>query len=469
MGVKNQCYATLIVCYLCLTTGSMFTWPSSVIEVFGSPNTTLNRVMTDTEISLLGSLSSVSALITLPFSGFFLDTFGRKYTCIGLSILQVIGWTIVISFNYVETILAAMFISGLSFCIYLVVPMYTGEFCQNSIRGTTTSSVVMFFVIGWLVSYILGGYLEYHMMNYVSLIMSILCTLLLFYMRESPLYLMKNGLEQEAAATIAYYRNENVSSKEVQQEMENIRRALNPELDGTTSETEKLNPSSNREKLSTWEFLKKSRSTRRGLLLSLVLYSASVFQGQVVVQMYAEPLYSEAIPNISPTVCSIIFAVVNIFAAIVVIFLVDRAGRRPLMIYSSVCTAAFALALGSQIQFHWGPHWVTAVFMYLFCITYSTGAGSIPFTVSSEIFLPEIKNFAIIVSMEYFFFGFFIILFIFNPLVSVVGLSGVFYIFSIVCILTALFCTFYMPETKGLSVDAIQHLFVKPRCHRNKV
>lgn len=75
-------------------------------------------------------------------------------------------------------------------------------------------------------------------------------------------------------------------------------------------------------------FSEKSRSTRRGLLLSLVLYTAAVFQGQVVIQVYAEPLFSEVVPNVSATVASVLFAVVNIIAAIFVVYLVDRMGRR---------------------------------------------------------------------------------------------------------------------------------------------
>ncbi|XP_038218598.1 facilitated trehalose transporter Tret1-like [Zerene cesonia] len=466
MGYKNQIIATLIVSYLCMTTGVLYTWPSSVIKIFHSENTPLNRTMSETEISLLGSLTSISALFTIPLSGVFLDKLGRKYTCFAMSLLQVIGWTIVICFDYVESILAAMFIAGLSSCIYLVAPMYAGEFCQESIRGTMTAAVMTFFAVGWLVSYILGV-LEYRMMNYICLTMCVVGTLLQFYLWESPLHLMKQGLEKEAMKTIAHYRGVRIDSKEVHQEINNLRVALNPDLDDATPEAEKLQPTVEREKLSTWQFLKKSRSTRRALLLSLVLYTAVVFQGQVVIQVYAEPLFTLAVPSVPATVCSVTFAVVNIAAALVVLYLVDRSGRRPLMIYSSILTAFFASLLGTQIQFSWGPNWLTAVLIYLFCITYTTGGGMIPYTMSAEMFLPEIKNFATIVSMEYSFLGFFTILFIYHPLVSAVGLGPIFYIFAGACILTTMFCYFYMPETKGLTVDAIQLLFA-PRSH-NKV
>lgn len=57
----------------------------------------------------------------------------------------------------------------------------------------------------------------------------------------------------------------------------------------------------------------------------------------------------------------------------------------------------------------------------------------------------------------------FITLVIFNPLVESVGLGPVFYCFSAVCFLGAIYSQFCVPETKGLSADAIQFLFLKKR------
>lgn len=57
----------------------------------------------------------------------------------------------------------------------------------------------------------------------------------------------------------------------------------------------------------------------------------------------------------------------------------------------------------------------------------------------------------------------FIILFVFYPLAEVIGLGTVFYIFSGVCFATAVYSYFYLPETKGLSADIIQHLFYKKK------
>ncbi|XP_038218599.1 facilitated trehalose transporter Tret1-like [Zerene cesonia] len=441
-----------------------FTWPSSTMDLFTSPNTPLNRMMSDFEVSLLGSLSCISALLTLPFVGILMEKFGRKYTCFALYSLQMISWIIIISFNYVEAILLAIFISGITSCTLLIIPVYVSEFCQESIRGSMASSVLMFFGFGMLTSYLLGGLVPYNVMNYITLGLAGVGGLLITLVKDSALYLMIKGREREAALSIAHYKSLNANSNEVEQEIKHIKRLLNPELDEATPEEEMLKPELKpKEKLSVWRFMKKSRSSRRALVVCLVLYSATVFQGLVVVQVYAAPLFGKAVPSMSTTLSSVIFAIVTVVSGMIAAYLVEVLGRKPLMVYSSVAAAVCCVLLATQIQFEWGPNWTTAVFIYLFCLSYTIGAGTIPYIYCAEVFLPEIKSFASIFAMEWAFLGFFIVLFIFNPLVSYIGLGGVFYIFAVVCLLTAIFCVFFMPETKGLTVDVIQLQFAKPR------
>ncbi|XP_023934328.2 facilitated trehalose transporter Tret1-like [Bicyclus anynana] len=440
----------------------MYTWPSFTLKLFASANTTLDRPMTETELSLLGSISSISAIMITPFSGLLLDTLGRKWCCIVFYMAQLIGWVIIVTWNKVEAVLFSMFLSGLSTCMMLVIPIYVSEYCQESIRGSMTSAS-MIFGTGMLLSYLLGGLLEYKVMNYVSLTLTALGIVMFSFMKESPLFLMQKGREREAARSIAFYRGMKTSSKEVIQEIENIRRTLNPNIEGdiTPQEEKELNPEAPKKKLPQWKYLLKSRSSRRALLVSIMLYSLSIFQGMVVVQVYAEPLFEKAVPSMSAMVSSILFAIVSVVAGFFGAYLIDAIGRRPLMIYGSLATGVCCIILGSQIHLDWGPSWLTAVIMHVYCVAYIVGPGTVPYVIVAEIYLPEIKSLASMLSVEWAFTCNFVILFIFNPLLDAVGLGPVFYFFALFCFLTIAFCYYYLPETKGLPVDAIQLLFLK--------
>jgi hypothetical protein len=61
-----------------------------------------------------------------------------------------------------------------------------------------------------------------------------------------------------------------------------------------------------------------------------------------------------------------------------------------LMIYSSIGSGFCSILLGIQIQLQWGPSWLTAVIMYIFCAVYSFGGGTVPFVLLAEVFLIEV-------------------------------------------------------------------------------
>ncbi|XP_046973615.1 facilitated trehalose transporter Tret1-like [Vanessa cardui] len=464
MSIIVQILATGVISYLCLTMGILFTWPSSTLILFSSANTTLDRVMTETEVSLLGSLSSISGIFVIPFSGYILDTLGRKKSCLLFYMAQLLCWIIITTCSKVEAILLAMFTFGLSSCMFLVVQIYVSEFCQESIRGSMTTGSMIFYGIGMLLSYLMGGLMDYRTMNYIGLSMTVLGFVLVSMMKESPLFLMKVGRQKEAAQSIAFYRSAKIDSQIVRDEVEHIKRILRPDFDETPAEEKKLNlEDASPKSLSTWQYLKKSRPSQRALLVCIVLYSSAIFQGLVVVQVYAGPLFEQALPTMSSTLSSVLLALVCVVAGFFAAYFVDLIGRRRLMIDASAATGICCLILGSQIQFNWGPNWMTGVLIYLYCVTYTLGAGTVPFVIVAEVFMPEVKSLTSMLSTEWAFVCNFIVLFIFNPLVNALGLGPVFYIFSAFSIMSGIFCHFYLPETKGLTVDVIQERFKSSR------
>ncbi|CAG4952055.1 unnamed protein product [Parnassius apollo] len=462
MSILYQIGCSIIVCYISFTFGLMYVWPSTTVKIFSSSNTTLHRPMYETEIALFGSLSSIGALVSTFLTALLLDNLGRKYCCVLSSLSQVVSWAIVVVSNRVEAILVATFISGIGGNCSLIVPIFVSEFCEDSIRGMTTSGSMVALNLGILISYVLGGCLKYNTMMYTCLLLSVAGMLMLLLLKESPMFLMKKGLEKDAAKAIAFYSRAKEDSIEVLQKFNKIRMALNPDLEGLTPEEEKLNQNpQSLNKVSKWAFFKKSRPTRRALLIVLIIYTAVVFQGTVAIQVYAKPLFEEAIPNISATLSSVLLALISVVSNCVAASLVDMVGRRALIIYSSVGAGVSCVILGSQISLHWGPHWINGVFIYLFSIMHMAGSETVPLVLVSEVFSPEIKGLMSMICLEWSWICNFMVLFLYNPLVSAIGLGPVFYIFAGIGFGAAVFCFFFLPETKGLSVNVIQTLFAK--------
>ncbi|KAL0812143.1 hypothetical protein ABMA28_009521 [Loxostege sticticalis] len=452
----------------CFTFGLASAVPSNSLLLFTSKNTTLDRVMTTTEASLMASLTCLGGFLSTPLTGFLLDYLGRKKCIMLASLMGVISWALLVFTNKVATVLVADFILGFTGSVFLIVPVYVGELSQNSIRGTLASGTVVFNGVGALTTFVLGEFLEYKTITYIGLTLATLALVLLSFLKESPTLLMKKGLEDEAAKAMAFYRNSKPDSKVVVQEIDNIRRALAPEAQEMTPEEQKLVAEfgkTSAEKPSMWKFFKKSRSTQRALFLTLTIMAGAILQGFMTIQMYAIQLFSEAVPRevLSPNWCSALFLALSVGVGLVAGYLTDVTGRRTLLIYSGISAGICAATLGSQIQFHWGPQWSTALFIYLFCITYTFGSGTVPFLLMAELFLPEVRGIMSMICVEWNWVITFLSLFAFNPLVSALGLGAVFYFFSSVAFGTAAFAFFCLPETNGLTVDAIQRLLVKKK------
>ncbi|CAH2252071.1 facilitated trehalose transporter Tret1-like [Pararge aegeria] len=469
-----QGVSTLTIAYLTSLTGFVYAWPSYTMENFKSNSTVLNAPMSLTEISLLGSLTNIGGLLATPFCGYAVDKFGRKYSAMLFGLPYVVAWGILSVTTSVYIVLFCIGLAGVGAAGQGISSIYISEISQDSIRGALTSTTVSGFFTGLLFSYALGGYLTYQQVLYVHLSLSVLYIILLMLLKESPVYLLKIGKEKEAAQAIAFYRRVEVTSKEVEVEIKKIYLQLDPRIDKILKsgidlqETKELidekqdKYAAQETKAETpWQFLRRSESSKRALLAVLIVNAVVILMGSIVLQVYAESLFKEALPTMNPNTCSIWLAVVYLIASVVCATMLDKFGRKSLMTITSIISGIFTILLGSQLHKRWAPHWFTAFAIYAYSFVYNLGAAVVPFVLTAEVFLPEVRGICNSLAMACIWITNFVTLIIFNPLVEALGLGPTFYIFAAVCFIGAAYSHFCLPETKGLSADKIQPLFMK--------
>ncbi|XP_063833812.1 facilitated trehalose transporter Tret1-like [Ostrinia nubilalis] len=470
-AVGVQSLATLCLAFFASQTGFICAWPSYTLANFTSNSTVLSRPMTSLEVSLFGAVANIGGLVASPFCGYIFNKVGRKYATVLFGLPYVFAWLIIAFSKSVTMILLAMGLVGVGIAGQNVSLIFISEISHDSIRGGLTASSATGYFIGLLVSYFLGGYLTYYQVVYTHLGLSILCIVLLLLLKESPVYLMLAGREEEAAKSIAFYNQVAVDSKLVEVEMRRIRLQLDPRLEKLL-ETENTDLEATEAMLQnkidnmprkepSWKILRKSKSSKRALATVLIIIACTIMMGSVVLQVYAEPLFKEAVPSMSANLCSIMLAVDLLIASVVCVLVIDKFGRKYLLIITSALSGVCTFLLGVQLQVHFAPHWVTAFLIYLYTFVYTVGCAVIPFVLAAEVFLPEVRSLCNSLSMGFVWLFMFITLFIFNPLVEILGLGSVFYLFSAVCFLGTVYVYFKLPETKGLSADAIQVLFLK--------
>merc|ERR1711936_929464 len=106
---------------------------------------------------------------------------------------------------------------------------------------------------------------------------------------------------------------------------------------------------------------------------------------------------------------------------------------------------------------------VPLISLSLFVFAFSIGFGPIPWLMMSELFSPEVKSVASSISTTFNWTLAFLVTKFFTSMVAGVTEAGAFWVFGGFTILTFLFCFFFVPETKGKSLDEIQQLFRSDR------
>ncbi|XP_026318318.1 facilitated trehalose transporter Tret1-like [Hyposmocoma kahamanoa] len=462
--------------------GILNVWPSyTTHNYYINPNTTvLSAPMTVSEVSSVGSFPSLGAMVGTAVAGALINKIGRQKGGVVLCLPAILSWMVIGQTSASKVILAARFIMGITGGAFLVYgPMFISEIAEDSIRGCLASGPVTFYCLGSLCSFLFGWFLSYNVIIWTNVFICVLGAMLCFLVTESPLYLLRQGREEDALKALAKYRGGSTESKMVLEEISRLKQTLNPAVEmisitDTTEEkpeeAEKLNPDNEKmntevtkvevlQKQSSIKLLFKSYTNRKAFQVVATAITLQVFMGMVPVMVNAGSIFKEAAPTIASDACSVLLALVLVVSCAVTAIISDLAGRRFLIISSSLMVAVCMISLGVLTQIKTGPSWLSALLILFYCFSFNFGAGTVPYVLLAEVFVPEVQAMASMILVEWAWFLNYAILELFVVARNLIGLHGAYYIFGAVSIGNAIISYFGVPETKGLSNQQIQEAF----------
>ncbi|XP_008207267.1 facilitated trehalose transporter Tret1-2 homolog [Nasonia vitripennis] len=452
-GSKLPQYVAATAANLCIFAGgAMMGWTSPVLANMGKNDTKsmddnpLGVVVTDDEGSWVGSLMTLGAVTGSLFSGYIGERFGRKKALLATSIPFLLGWALIATAKSLEQLYVARFIFGIAIAIsFTVVPMYCGEIAETSIRGVLGSFLQLFVTFGLLYAYAIGPFVSYLIFWIVCAAVPIVFFACFMFMPESPYWLLTKGMKAEAEDALCKLRGK--TSSGVQKELGDMQVAVDQAFSSEVKMTDLFTVKAN----------------FKALLLTCAGVSFQQLTGINVVLFYAQKIFASTGSAIDPAVCTIIVGVVQVCASGVTPIVVDRLGRRILLIASGVGTAVATGVLGvyyyimdvekSDVSsLGWLPIASLVLFMCLYCV----GWGPLPWAIMGEMFSAEVKAKASGITVCICWALAFVITKFFSNIAAEFGNHTAFWFFTICCIVSVLFTVFLLPETKGKTLRQIQ-------------
>ncbi|KAG6796178.1 solute carrier family 2, facilitated glucose transporter member 1 isoform X1 [Apis mellifera caucasica] len=434
--------------------------PQQLIEDWIS-NLKMNRtgqVTKQSEVTMIWSIAvsifCVGGMIGGSLVGSIADRFGRKG---GLLINNILVLLTVIfegcakTAKSYEMIIIGRFLIGINAGLNAgLAPMYLSEISPIHLRGAVGTVYQLVITMSILVSQILGleqilGTAEqWPLLLCLTIVPAIFQVIALPFCPESPKYLLvTRGKDMEAQRALAWLRG----TIEVHDEMEEMR---------TEYESVKLVP-----KVTLKELFVNS-TLRIPLIIALMVMFAQQLSGINAVMFFSTKIFMMAqLDKNAAQNATLGVGAMNVLMTFISLILVERAGRKTLMLIGFsgmfVDTALLAICLAFA-ETSRAAAYFSIVLVIMFVVLFATGPGSIPWFLVSELFNQSARPAATSVAIAVNWTANFIVSIGFLPLQEALGA----YVFIIFAALQAFFVFFIykkVPETKNKTMEEISSMF----------
>ena len=413
--------------------------------------------------------TSLGALIFSILSGIFVDFFGRKPLLMFSNIMFVVGAIIQCASHDVWTMIGGRFVMGFGVGIgSLIAPLYISELAPSRFRGRLVVLNCLGITGGQLVAYGIGAGLTHvnngwRILVGLSMIPPAIQFISFCFLPDTPRFLIMHGKLDEAEKVLIK-THPGVS-------VEHIRMKI---IDLQEEEVEE-GFATCRNPLKKWWLtvveLHKVPSNFRALFLGCALQAIQQFTGFNSLMYFSSTIF-KAIGFNNSTAVSLIVAGTNFVFTVVAFFIIDKVGRRKMLLISLPFMIAFLVmnAIGFHfinIKFNdndaivngnihpWGD--VIIVMMIGFVASYAVGIGNVPWQ-QSEMFPQKVRGVGISYATASNWAGSLIISSTFLTMLKNITPTGTFSLFAGFGLLSFILIVFCYPELSNLELEEVQDI-----------
>jgi sugar porter (SP) family MFS transporter len=339
-------------------------------------------------------------------------------------------------------LIAARIVAGAAIGIAsFVAPLYISEIGPVDIRGKLVSinqvALTSGIVISYLIDYAFAGSQAWRWMFALAVIPAAAFGIGLIFIPNSPRWLVSRGHVDQARAVLKRIRR----PEQVEGELSDIQHSAGQQK-GHWSELF-------------------SPLLRPAMIMGVGLAVAQQITGINTVIYYAPTIFKFAgLSSASVAIlASVGVGIVNVALTVVAMQLIDRIGRRPLLLVSLAGMALSLVVLGlafSLPQLSGDLSWIAVASLMVYVGSFAVGLGPVFWLILSEIYPLRIRGRAMSVGTAANWSANLIVAVSFLTLTRVMGKAATFWLYGVVSIGAWLFAFFLVPETKGKTLEQIE-------------
>ncbi|KAG8381657.1 hypothetical protein BUALT_Bualt06G0144300 [Buddleja alternifolia] len=412
--------------------------------------------LSSVDVGLITSGSLYGALIGSILAFNIADFLGRRRELVLSSCMYLIGALLTaLAPNFVLMVIGRLIYGiGIGLAMH-AAPMYIAETAPSQIRGQLISLKEFFIVLGMLVGYIAGSLLVdtvsgWRYMYGISFPLSLIMGIGMWWLPASPRWILLRaiqgkgevqGLRETAITCLCRLRGEAIADSAPQK------------VDEILSELSHLRE----EEEATFSEMFQGKCLK-ALTIGGGLVLFQQITGQPSVLYYAATIFQSAGFSAASdaTKVSTLLGLLKLIMTGVAVLVVDRLGRRPLLLGGVSGIVVSLFLLGSYYTYLDDIHAVAVVALLVYVGCYQISFGPIGWLMISEIFPLRVRGRGLSIAVLVNFGANALVTFAFSPLKDLLGAGIVFFIFGGIAVLSLIFIYFIIPETKGLTLEEIE-------------
>ncbi len=366
------------------------------------------------------------------------DRFGRKKLLLAAAALFTLSSIATALPRNITEFVIARVVGGIAIGLASTLsPLYIAEISPARSRGLLVSVNQLAIVTGILLSYGVNyalagaGPANWRWMFASAAVPSAFFLLALLFVSESPRWLVQNGREAEAEQVLSRIEGADFAHTEIRA----IRAAVAEESGNVLD-----------------------RAFRKPLVVAVLIALFSQFTGINTIIYYGSLVFLEHVPKQTASTAlwaNVMIGAINFVATILGMNMIDRVGRKPLMMgaFAGMAISLTGVAAAIHVQ---APALVVLCLVLTYVACFAIGIGTGTWVLMSEICPTRIRGRAMSIATVCLWCGTLLVTLTFLSLVQVLTAPGAFLLYAVICIAALIFVKLAVPETKGRSLEEIE-------------